>query len=109
MTRTLVREQIATSLEDLGMTVLQAADAGPQRGFWSRRERIDVLVTDVVLPGGNGRAARRRGARAAARPAGRADLGLRRRTRSTTCAWSRTSSCSSKPFGLERLSKRSAP
>ena len=51
----LVREQIATSLEDLGMSVLQAADAGTAAQLLEQAERLDILVTDVLLPGGNGR------------------------------------------------------
>jgi PAS domain S-box-containing protein len=51
-----VRMLVADVLEDLGYTVLDAADGGSALRVLARPVRIDLLVTDVGLPGGvNGR------------------------------------------------------
>ncbi|MBS0561645.1 MAG: response regulator, partial [Proteobacteria bacterium] len=59
-----VREQVATVLRERGCMVLEAADGSSGLDLMQAQERLDMLVTDVGLPGLNGRqlaeAARRR-------------------------------------------------
>jgi PAS domain S-box-containing protein len=51
-----VRDLIVEVLEDLGYAALQAADAQAGLGLLSEPGRIDLLISDVGLPGGlNGR------------------------------------------------------
>ena len=51
-----VRGSVAEVLESLGYVVLQASDSTQGRHLLQSAERIDLLVTDVGLPGGlNGR------------------------------------------------------
>ncbi|GJE49909.1 Sensor histidine kinase RcsC [Methylobacterium tardum] len=51
-----VRDLIVEVLEDLGYTALQAADAQAGLALLSETGRIDLLISDVGLPGGlNGR------------------------------------------------------
>jgi PAS domain S-box-containing protein len=51
-----VRGSVAELLESLGYVVLQAADSAQGRDLLQSAARIDLLVTDVGLPGGlNGR------------------------------------------------------
>ncbi|MEJ0098108.1 MAG: ATP-binding protein [Bauldia sp.] len=47
-----VREYARSALEDIGYHVLQAGDAAGALSIIEGRERIDLLFTDVVLPGG---------------------------------------------------------
>ena len=47
----LIREMVVEGLEEEGFEVLQAAD-GKEALSWCKRREADVLVTDVVLPGG---------------------------------------------------------
>ena len=47
----LIREMLVESLRDEGFDVIQAAD-GSEAMSWCKRREADVLVTDVVLPGG---------------------------------------------------------
>jgi two-component system NtrC family sensor kinase len=51
-----VRAYIAQTLQDLGYQVIQAADAEAALDILSRSAPIDLLLTDVVMPGMNGRA-----------------------------------------------------
>jgi hypothetical protein len=50
-----VREYATSALEDLGYKVLPARDLTGALRFLDDAHRIDLLFTDVVLPGGNGR------------------------------------------------------
>ncbi len=51
-----VRELLRASLERLGYRVLVACDgAAAQRLFHERKGRIDLLLTDMVMPGLSGR------------------------------------------------------
>ena len=51
-----VRAYIVEILNDLGYRVLQAPDADSARSIIDRKkEKVDLLLTDVVLPGMNGR------------------------------------------------------
>ena len=51
-----VREYAKEVLQELGYRVLEAGDADQALGVLSKTPRIDLLFTDVVLPGsGNGR------------------------------------------------------
>jgi signal transduction histidine kinase/ActR/RegA family two-component response regulator/HAMP domain-containing protein len=51
-----VRELTARFLRESGYTVLQASDAAAARDCFERhRGGIDLLLTDVVMPGGSGR------------------------------------------------------
>jgi signal transduction histidine kinase/CheY-like chemotaxis protein len=50
-----VRSYSVTSLAELGYRVLQASDAEAALAFVSSDQRIDLLFTDVVLPGRTGR------------------------------------------------------
>jgi CheY-like chemotaxis protein len=51
-----VREYAKEVLEDLGYRALTAADANQGIEVFARARRVDLLFTDVVLPGGvNGR------------------------------------------------------
>jgi CheY-like chemotaxis protein len=51
-----VREYAKEVLEDLGYRVFEAGDADQALGMLSKTPRVDLLFTDVVLPGsGNGR------------------------------------------------------
>ncbi len=51
-----VREYAKEVLQELGYRVLEAGDADQALGLLSKTPRIDLLFTDVVLPGsGNGR------------------------------------------------------
>lgn len=52
---TLVRELIVEVLGELGYRVLQAADGTSGVQLLERLERVDLLVTDIGLPGLNGR------------------------------------------------------
>ncbi|MFZ3359358.1 MAG: PAS domain S-box protein, partial [Xanthobacteraceae bacterium] len=50
-----VRALISGTLEELKYTVLQASDATSALQVLEREGRIDLLLTDVILPGRNGR------------------------------------------------------
>ncbi len=51
-----VRDYVTQQLESLGYTVLEASDAEEALSILERKSNIDLLFTDVVLPGGiNGR------------------------------------------------------
>jgi signal transduction histidine kinase len=51
-----VREYAKEVLEDLGYRVLEAGDVDQALGLLNNKPRVDLLFTDVVLPGpGNGR------------------------------------------------------
>jgi CheY-like chemotaxis protein len=50
-----IRGQIAEALRDLGCTVIEADDGPSGLLIAQSDERVDVLVTDVGLPGLNGR------------------------------------------------------
>ena len=50
-----VRDLIVEVLQDLGYRALEAADGTSGLKVLQSRERIDLLVTDVGLPGINGR------------------------------------------------------
>jgi CheY-like chemotaxis protein len=62
-----VRAFLSESMRELGYDVLEAADAEAALRILDDSERIDLLLTDVVLPGANGRALAERAA--ALRPA----------------------------------------
>jgi DNA-binding response OmpR family regulator len=47
----LIHDMVVDALQDEGFEVLQAAD-GREALSWCRQRAADVLVTDVVLPGG---------------------------------------------------------
>jgi CheY-like chemotaxis protein len=49
-----VRELTARMLADAGYTVLQARDGAEAAGALACRDDIDMLVTDVIMPGLNG-------------------------------------------------------
>jgi CheY-like chemotaxis protein len=50
-----VRDFARSALEELGYTVLEAAEAETAIGILAEEPRIDLLFTDVVLPGMSGR------------------------------------------------------
>jgi CheY-like chemotaxis protein len=50
-----VRAFICATLEELKYTVLQAYDAASALQVLERESKIDLLLTDVILPGPNGR------------------------------------------------------
>jgi CheY-like chemotaxis protein len=50
-----VRDFICGTLEELKYTVLQAHDAASALQVLERESKIDLLLTDVILPGPNGR------------------------------------------------------
>ena len=50
-----VRAFIAETLQDLDYTVLQAADAHSALRLLDSESHVDLLLTDVILPGPNGR------------------------------------------------------
>ncbi len=52
---TAIRKLIAASLRDLGCAVLEAADGPAGLRIVQSNKRVDLLVTDVGLPGMNGR------------------------------------------------------
>ena len=47
----LIREMVADGLHDEGFEVIQASD-GSEALAWCGQRAADVLVTDIVLPGG---------------------------------------------------------
>lgn len=47
----LIREMLVEALQDEGFGVVQAA-SGTEAMSWCKRREADVLVTDIVLPGG---------------------------------------------------------
>jgi signal transduction histidine kinase/ActR/RegA family two-component response regulator len=47
----LVRSTVATMLRDLGYTVLEASGGAEALGMLQRGDRVDLLFTDVVMPG----------------------------------------------------------
>lgn len=47
----LVREMIAEELRDAGFAVLEAADGEAAAGILLGRDRVDLLFTDIRLPG----------------------------------------------------------
>ena len=51
----LIRAQIADTLRDCGLTVIEAADGPSGLRIVQSGAQIDLLVTDVGLPGLNGR------------------------------------------------------
>ena len=50
-----VREYATSSLEELGYKVLAASDTPEAMRLLENADRVDLLFTDVVLPGGSGR------------------------------------------------------
>jgi CheY-like chemotaxis protein len=50
-----VRQLIVETLEDLGYRMLEAADGSAALRILQSPQRIDLLVTDIGLPGLNGR------------------------------------------------------
>src|ERR1044072_5777167 len=50
-----VRAYVAQTLQELGYEVLQAADGEAAIDILTRAQPIDLLLTDVVMPGMNGR------------------------------------------------------
>lgn len=50
----LVRDMIVHELEEAGFTVVEAASAEDALGLLPRCERVDLLFTDIRLPGKNG-------------------------------------------------------
>ena len=50
-----VRGYARSALEELGYKVLEAADATKALRLFDAAARVDLVFTDVVLPGGNGR------------------------------------------------------
>jgi CheY-like chemotaxis protein len=50
-----VRKYAKDVLEGLGYGVLEAGDANQALSMLAKRPRVDLLFTDVVLPGANGR------------------------------------------------------
>jgi CheY-like chemotaxis protein len=50
----LVRMTLVEGLTDAGFTVLEAEDAEAALGLLARRPEIDVLLTDINLPGADG-------------------------------------------------------
>jgi PAS domain S-box-containing protein len=50
-----VRDFICETLEELNYTVMQAHDAASALQALERESKIDLLLTDVILPGPNGR------------------------------------------------------
>ncbi|GLQ89330.1 CHASE3 domain-containing protein [Dyella flagellata] len=50
-----VREFVVSALEDLGYQAIAADDAESARALLMEDEQIDVMLTDVVMPGANGR------------------------------------------------------
>ena len=55
-----VRDYSVMILRELGYGVIEAADADSALEMLRRAPRVDLLFTDVILPGRNGRRARRR-------------------------------------------------
>jgi len=53
--QTSIREQIAELLKDMGCTPIEAADGPSGLGIVQSGETFDLLITDVGLPGLNGR------------------------------------------------------
>ena len=51
----MVRQLIVETLEDLGYRLLEAADGSAALRILQSPQRIDLLVTDIGLPGLNGR------------------------------------------------------
>jgi signal transduction histidine kinase/CheY-like chemotaxis protein len=47
-----LRSLVVQLLENLGYQVIDAADGAAAEAEWSSKQRIDVLLSDVVLPGG---------------------------------------------------------
>jgi CheY-like chemotaxis protein len=50
-----VRDLAGRALRDAGYRVLEARDAASARDWVARGESIDLVMTDVVMPGGGGR------------------------------------------------------
>jgi CheY-like chemotaxis protein len=50
-----VREFVVAALEDLGYRAIAASDAEAARAVLAQDGQIDVMLTDVVMPGANGR------------------------------------------------------
>ena len=74
-----VRMLVTEVLEDLGYTAIEAADSVAGLKVLQSDVRIDLLVTDVGLPGGmNGRQMADAGRAPAARPQGAVHHRLRR-------------------------------
>jgi signal transduction histidine kinase/CheY-like chemotaxis protein len=53
--QTEVRQQIVATLEDIGCEVVQAGDGTEGLKALASNERLDLLITDVGLPGASGR------------------------------------------------------
>jgi CheY-like chemotaxis protein len=51
----IVRQLIVETLEDLGYRILEAADGSAALRILQSQQRVDLLVTDIGLPGLNGR------------------------------------------------------
>ena len=73
-----VRSLIIEVLEDLGYRTLEAADGPEGLKILQSRRRIDLLITDVGLPGLNGRQLADAARRTPPRPQGAVHHGLRR-------------------------------
>ena len=50
-----VREFVVAALKDLGYQAIAASDADSARAVLAKDGQIDVMLTDVVMPGANGR------------------------------------------------------
>ena len=103
-----MRRLVAEILESSGYTVLQAAD-GPRRSSSLRRHAgpVDLLVTDVVMPGMSGPEVAERRRRDAPRHARALHLGLHRRRRSgTTASLEPGIAFLQKPFNRDALTRK---
>ena len=104
----LVRRILRTALENAGYTVLEAPD-GEQALEVARapyRGRIDLLLTDVVMPGIGGFALYEALARACARDSGDLHERPSRRARPRARRWTRRAlACLQKPFSFDVLSR----
>lgn len=50
-----VREVMSEVLRGAGYCVLSAKDSAEAEGWYKASSKIDLLITDLILPGGNGR------------------------------------------------------
>ena len=101
-----VRDFSTTTLRDLGYQVLEARDAAEALAVLEQQEDVDLLFTDVVLPGGTNGAELARAARRL-RPALKVLLTTGyARTALDDSDGTATPELISKPFSVERLGTR---